>query len=164
MITENLPKVIENPNDLDARGQMLLSASIGATAFQKGLGMIHSMAHPLSAEYNIHHGLANALLIKFGLEFTISKAMESENQGLLSKLEEIGDIISCNTLDDISYIPDILNNYINNIGISLGLSEYGILEENVPHLANLALEDSCHATHPFPVTIEDFTAVYTRAL
>ena len=164
MIIENLPKVIENPKDLDARGKMLLSASIGATAFQKGLGMIHSMAHPLSAENNIHHGLANALLIKFGLEFTISKAMESENQGLLSKLEEIGDIISCNALDDISYIPDIVNTYINNIGISLGLSEYGILEENVPHLANLALEDSCHATHPFPVTMEDFTAVYTRAL
>ena len=164
MIIENLPKVIENPKDLDARGKMLLSASIGATAFQKGLGMIHSMAHPLSAEYNIHHGLANALLIKFGLEFTISKAMESENQSLLSKLEEIGDIISRNTLDDISYIPDILNNYINNIGISLGLSEHGILAENVPHLAKLAIEDSCHATHPFPVTMEDFTAVYTRAL
>ncbi len=164
MIIENLPKVIKNPKDLDARGQMLLSASIGATAFQKGLGMIHSMAHPLSAEYNIHHGLANALLIKFGLEFTISKAMESENQSLLSKLEEIGDIISCNTLDDISYIPDIINNYINNIGISLGLSEYGILAENVPPLAKLAFEDSCHATHPFPVSMEDFTAVYTRSL
>jgi lactaldehyde reductase len=122
------------------------------------------MAHPLSDKYNIHHGLANALLIKFGLEFTISKAMESENQSLLHKLEEIRDIISCNTLDDISYIPDILNNYINNIGISLGLSEYGILAENVPHLANLAFEDSCHTTHPFPVTMEDFTAVYTRAL
>ena len=164
MIIENLPRVIENPKDLDARGQMLLSASIGATAFQKGLGMIHSMAHPLSAEYNIHHGLANALLIKFGLEFTISKAMESENQSLLSKLEKIGNIISIDTLVDISYIPDIINTYINNIGISLGLGEYGILEENVPHLANLAFEDSCHATHPFPVTMEDFTAVYTRAL
>ena len=126
--------------------------------------MIHSMAHPLSAEYNIHHGLANALLIKFGLEFTISKAMESENQSLLSKLEEIGDIISCNTLDDISYIPDILNIYINNIGISLGLSEYGILAENVHHLANLAFKDSCHATHPFPLDRENFIEVYTQAL
>ena len=164
MITENLPKVIENPKDLDARSQMLLSASMGAMAFQKGLGMIHSMAHPLSAENNIHHGLANALLIKFGLEFTISKAMESENQSLLSKLEEIGDIISSNTLVDITYIPAIVNTYINNIGISLGLSEYGILEENVPHLANLAFEDSCHTTHPFLVNMQDFTAVYIRAL
>ena len=90
--------------------------------------------------------------------------MESENQSLLSKLEEIGDIISSSTLVDISHIPDFINTYINNIGISLGLSEHGILAENVPHLAKLAIEDSCHATHPFPVTIADFTAVYTRAL
>jgi alcohol dehydrogenase class IV len=164
MIIENLPKVMENPNDLDARGQMLLSATMGATAFQKGLGMIHSMAHPLSAKYNIHHGLANALLIKFVLEFTINKTMTTENQELLSKLETIGDIISSITLDNISYIPDILSTFINNIGIPLGLSEHGIVIENVANLAKLAFEDSCHTTHPFPVTIEDFTAVYTRAL
>jgi len=164
MIIENLPKVMKNPNDLEARGQMLLSATMGATAFQKGLGMIHSMAHPLSAKYNIHHGLANALLIKFVLEFTIDKTMTTENQVLLSKLETIGAIISCNTLDKISYIHDILGTFINNIGISLGLDEHGIVIENIPNLAKLAFEDSCHSTHPFPVTMEDFTAVYTRAL
>ena len=164
MIIENLPKVMENPKDLDARGQMLLSATMGATAFQKGLGMIHSMAHPLSAKYNIHHGLANALLIKFVLEFTINKTLTTENQGLLSKLEKIGDIISSITLDNISYIPDILSTFINNIGIELGLNEKGIQPNHIPKLAQLAYDDSCHATHPFPVTIEDFTAVYYRAL
>ena len=164
MIIENLPKVMDEPNNLDARGQMLLAATMGATAFQKGLGMIHSMAHPLSAEYNIHHGLVNALMIKFCLEFSIEIAIKTENKILLDKLQNIGNIISYNTLDEISYIPDILNNYISAIGISLGLSEYGILEENVPPLAKLAFEDSCHATHPFPVTIADFTAVYIRAL
>ena len=164
MIIENLPKVIDNPNNLDARGQMLLAATMGATAFQKGLGMIHSLAHPLSAEYDIHHGLANALLITFGLEFTLNKAIETENQGLCRKLEMIGDILSSRTLDDISYINNILNTFINNIGISLGLNEHGILAENIPTLAKLAFEDSCHVTHPFPVTMENFTAVYTRAL
>ena len=126
--------------------------------------MIHSMAHPLSAKYNIHHGLANALLIKFVLEFTINKAMTTENQGLLSKLETIGDIISSITLDKIRYIPDILSTFINNIGIELGLHEKGIQLDHIPKLAQLAYDDSCHATHPFPVTIEDFTAVYSRAL
>jgi alcohol dehydrogenase class IV len=164
MIIENLPKVIDNPKDLDARGKMLLAATMGATAFQKGLGMIHSMAHPLSAEYNIHHGLANALLIKFCLEFTVEKTMETENQDLRKKLEMIGDIISSNTLDNISYISYILEDFIKFIGITLGLSEHGVLVEDVPTLAKLAFEDSCHATHPFSVTIEDFTAVYTRAL
>ena len=53
---------------------------------------------------------------------------------------------------------------INSIGIQLGLKEYGIQEADIPNLSKLAFEDSCHATHPFPVTMEDFTAVYTRAL
>ena len=164
MITNNLPKVIENPNDLDARGQMLLAATMGATAFQKGLGMIHSMAHPLSAEYNIHHGLANTLLIKFCLEFTRNKAMETKNNNLIDKLEKIGCIISCNTLSDYSNVHDILNSFINIININLGLGKQGVQVDHIPKLAQLAFEDSCHATHPFPVTIEDFTAVYTRAL
>ena len=61
-------------------------------------------------------------------------------------------------------MPGILNTFINNIGITLGLSKHGIQAANVPKLAKLAFEDSCHDTHPFPVTLKDFTAVYTRAL
>ena len=164
LIMTNLPKVIEKPDDLDARGQMLLAASMGAIAFQKGLGMIHSMAHPLSAKYNIHHGLANALLIKFGMEFTLTKALEKPNQALVEKLKLIGNIISNSITEDVTLIPEILNKFINSLGISLGLVQHGILSNHIPELAQLAFEDSCHATHPFPVTINDFNIVYTNAL
>jgi len=164
MVIENLPKVMENPNNLDARGQMLLSATMGATAFQKGLGMIHSMAHPLSAKFNIHHGLANALLIKFCLEFTIDKAMKTENKTLQEKLNDIGNIISCDTLSDIDYIPDIADTFVNSIGIALGLEKHGVQIEHITKLGQLAFEDSCHTTHPFSVSQDDFHAVYTRAL
>ena len=164
MVIENLPKVMENPNNLDARGQMLLSATMGATAFQKGLGMIHSMAHPLSAKFNIHHGLANALLIKFCLEFTIDKAMKTENKTLQEKLNDIGNIISCDTLSVIGYIPDITGIFVNSIGIILGLEKQGVQIEHIEKLGQLAFEDSCHATHPFAVSQDDFHAVYTRAL
>ena len=164
MIVANLPKVLDEPGNLDARGKMLLAASMGATAFQKGLGMIHSMAHPLSAEFNIHHGLANALLIKFGMEFTIAKTLETSNQALMEKLNLIGNIILNSTTEDIELLPENLNNFIHNLGISGGLEQHGILPNHIPKLAQLAFEDSCHATHPFPVSIEDFHAVYTRAL
>ena len=164
MIVANLPKVLDEPGNLDARGKMLLAASMGATAFQKGLGMIHSMAHPLSAEFNIHHGLANALLIKFGMEFTIAKTLETSNQALMEKLNLIGNIILNSTTEDVALLPENLNNFIHNLGISQGLEQHGILPNNIPKLAQLAFEDSCHATHPFPVSIEDFHAVYTRAL
>ena len=164
MIVANLPKVLDEPGNLDARGKMLLAASMGATAFQKGLGMIHSMAHPLSAEFNIHHGLANALLIKFGMEFTIAKTLETSNQALMEKLNLIGNIILNSTTEDIALLPENLNNFIHNLGISEGLEQHGILPNHILKLAQLAFEDSCHATHPFPVSIEDFHAVYTRAL
>ncbi len=164
MIVANLPKVLDEPGNLDARGKMLLAACMGATAFQKGLGMIHSMAHPLSAEFNIHHGLANALLIKFGMEFTIAKALETSNQALMEKLNLIGNIILHSTTEDVALLPENLNNFIHNLGISGGLEQHGILPNHIPKLAQLAFEDSCHATHPFPVSIEDFHAVYTRAL
>ena len=164
MIVANLPKVLDEPGNLDARGKMLLAASMGATAFQKGLGMIHSMAHPLSAEFNIHHGLANALLIKFGMEFTIAKTLETSNQALMEKLNLIGNIILNSTTEDVALLPENLNNFIHSLGISEGLKQHGVLSEQIPKLAQLAFEDSCHATHPFPVSIEDFHAVYTRAL
>ena len=164
MIVANLPKVLDEPGNLDARGKMLLAAFMGATAFQKGLGMIHSMAHPLSAEFNIHHGLANALLIKFGMEFTIAKTLETSNQALMEKLNLIGNIILNSTTEDVALLPENLNNFIHNLGISGGLEQHGILPNHIPKLAQLAFEDSCHATHPFPVSIEDFHAVYTRAL
>ena len=164
MIVANLPKVLDEPGNLDARGKMLLAASMGATAFQKGLGMIHSMAHPLSAEFNIHHGLANALLIKFGMEFTIAKTLETSNQALMEKLNLIGNIILNSTTEDVALLPENLNNFIHSLGISQGLKQHGVLSEQIPKLAQLAFEDSCHATHPFPVSIEDFHAVYTRAL
>jgi len=164
MIVANLPKVLDEPGNLDARGKMLLAASMGATAFQKGLGMIHSMAHPLSAEFNIHHGLANALLIKFGMEFTIAKTLETSNQALMEKLNLIGNIILNSTTEDVALLPENLNNFIHNLGIAGGLEQHGILPNHISKLAQLAFEDSCHATHPFPVSIEDFHAVYTRAL
>ena len=164
MIVANLPKVLDEPGNLDARGKMLLAASMGATAFQKGLGMIHSMAHPLSAEFNIHHGLANALLIKFGMEFTIAKTLETSNQALMEKLNLIGNIILNSTTEDVALLPENLNNFIHSSGISGGLEQHGILPNHISKLAQLAFEDSCHATHPFPVSIEDFHAVYTRAL
>jgi len=149
---------------MDARGQMLLSATMGATAFQKGLGMIHSMAHPLSAQFNIHHGLANALLIKFCLEFTIDKAIRTNNETLQKKLNDIGNIISCSSLYDIGQLSDITGDYVRSIGIVVGLESHGVQMKHIAKLSQLAYEDSCHSTHPFAISKDNFHAVYTRAL
>ena len=164
LILENLPKVIKDPENIDARGKMLLAASMGAIAFQKGLGMIHSMAHPLSAEHNLHHGLANAMLIPASLEFSIKKALDEKMVSLIKKFKNITEIISCNTLSNIDNLPYLLRVFINSAGINLGLENENIREDQIKKLSQLAFEDSCHVTHPFPVTIKDFAIVLSNSL
>ena len=164
LILENLPKVIKEPENIDARGKMLLAASMGAIAFQKGLGMIHSMAHPLSAEHNLHHGLANAMLIPASLEFSIKKALDEKMVSLIEKFKNITEIISCKTLSNIDNLPYILREFINSAGINLGLENENIREDQIKKLSQLAFEDSCHVTHPFPVTIKDFATVLSNSL
>ena len=83
---------------------------------------------------------------------------------LQKKLNDIGNIISCDTLYDIGYIPDKADTFLNSIGIVLGLKKHGVQIEHIEKLGQLAFEDSCHTTHPFAVSQDDFHAVYTRAL
>jgi alcohol dehydrogenase class IV len=67
LVLENLPKVAANPNDIEARGHMMSAAAMGATAFQKGLGAIHALSHPVGALYDTHHGMTNALFMPYVL-------------------------------------------------------------------------------------------------
>ncbi|MDO8359387.1 MAG: iron-containing alcohol dehydrogenase [Devosia sp.] len=67
LVLENLPKVVADPNDVEARGHMMSAAAMGATAFQKGLGAIHALSHPIGALYDTHHGMTNALFMPYVL-------------------------------------------------------------------------------------------------
>jgi alcohol dehydrogenase class IV len=67
LVYENLPKVVADPNDIEARGNMMSAAAMGATAFQKGLGAIHSLSHPIGAFYDTHHGLTNGVFMPYVL-------------------------------------------------------------------------------------------------
>ena len=69
LASENLPRVMEQPDDLEARGNMMMASMMGAIAFQKGLGATHSLAHPLSSEFGMHHGTTNAVLLPAVLEY-----------------------------------------------------------------------------------------------
>ena len=69
LIKDNLVKAVKTPNDLDARGNMMSAAAMGAVAFQKGLGAIHSLSHPVGGFYNTHHGMTNAVYMPYVLAF-----------------------------------------------------------------------------------------------
>jgi alcohol dehydrogenase len=67
LVFENLPKVYADPNDIEARGHLMSAAAMGATAFQKGLGAIHALSHPVGALYDTHHGMTNAVFMPYVL-------------------------------------------------------------------------------------------------
>jgi alcohol dehydrogenase class IV len=154
LISQSLEKAVNNP-DLGARSKMLIASLMGAVAFQKGLGVVHSLAHPLSALLDTHHGLANAVNIPYGMEFN-SEGFEDKFRRIAIALglkEETGKAV-------VDYLFD-LNSRIN---IPHKLRDIGVKPEHVETLADLAIADFAHPNNPKPVSREDFAALYRKAL
>lgn len=160
LILDNLPIVCENGDDLEARGRMLMAASMGATAFQKGLGMIHSMAHPLSSECGLHHGLANALVLPTCIAFLEESDLKEEQQ---QRLEIVLQLFRERSLAK-STLSNSCQNLFANLGLQFGLSNHGVVKEQIPTLSHKAFLDPCHANNMIPVTENDFVQTFTQAL
>ena len=134
---------------------MLLGSMMGAIAFQKGLGVVHSLAHPMSSLLDTHHGLANAVNIPYGMKFNIV-GFEDRFRRLARTLElkdESGDGV-------VNYLFDLNS----RIGIPHKLREVGVKEEHLETLADLAFADFAHPNNPKPVSRADFRALYGEAL
>ncbi len=154
MISRSLEKAVNKP-DAESRREMLLASLMGAVAFQKGLGVVHSMAHPLSALVDMHHGLANAICLPYGLQFNVDGfedrfRMMAQSMNLSS---ETGEALITELLD--------LN---KRIGLPTNLSSAGVEEAHLEELATLASEDFAHPNNPKPVTRDDFLKLYRSAL
>ncbi len=145
---QHLPRVMENPNDVESRGEMMVAAMMGAIAFQKGLGAVHSLAHPLSTEFGMHHGTSNAVLLPVVLEFNRSAV-----PGRFSELaHQLGkDVAACTReLNEICRIAPRLR-------------DYGIPEEALSGLAQKAIQDGCHLSNPRPCTVDTLLSLYRQA-
>ena len=154
LIHESLEKSVNKPT-LESRSKMLIASLMGAVAFQKGLGVVHSMAHPLSSLLDTHHGLANAVNIPYGMEFNI-EGFENKFRRIARTLElkeESGAAV-------VNYLFD-LNSKIN---IPHKLHDIGVKPEHIETLADLAIADFAHPNNPKPVTREDFRNLYSKAL
>jgi alcohol dehydrogenase class IV len=154
LIRQSLEKAVNRP-DLESRSKMLIASLMGAVAFQKGLGVVHSLAHPLSSLLDTHHGLANAVNIPYGMEFNIS-GFEDKFKRIARTLELKED----NGKAVVNYLFD-LNSKIN---IPHKLREIGVKNEHVEALADLAIADFAHPNNPKPVSREDFKQLYLKAL
>ncbi len=154
LIHDSLEKAVNHP-DLESRSKMLIASLMGAVAFQKGLGVVHSLAHPLSSLLDTHHGLANAINIPYGMEYNIAGFEHKFTQiaRALHLKDESGEAV-------VQYLFS-LNDKIN---IPRKLSAIGVKLEHVETLADLALADFAHPNNPKPVSRADFKMLYLKAL
>ncbi len=154
LINKSLEQAVNHPN-IESRSNMLIASLMGAVAFQKGLGVVHSLAHPLSSLLDTHHGLANAINLPYGMEFNIAGSEEKFRKiaRCLELKEETGEGV-------VNYLHE-LNSKIN---IPSKLSAIGVKQEHLNTLADLAIADFAHPNNPKPVSREDFFNLYTKAL
>ena len=154
LIVGSLETAVNKPT-LASRSDMLLASMMGAIAFQKGLGVVHSMAHPLSSLLDTHHGLANAINLPYGMQFNIAG---SEN-----KFVRISETLHLKNKTGEGVV-DYLFELNKRINIPSRLREIGVESKHIETLADLAFADFAHPNNPKPVSRNDFKTLYETAL
>ena len=149
-----LHTAVHHPTDLKARSDMMMASMMGAIAFQKDLGAVHSCAHALGAVCDLHHGLANALMIDTVLAWNLEAAPE--------KFDELAHV--CKVPGGGAAFVPWLKQLKLSLGITGGLGAHGVTPEHFPRLIEIATADMCHQTNPRPCTAADFDALFKAAL
>jgi len=154
LINKSIVTAVNNP-DLASRSKMMIASLMGAVAFQKGLGVVHSLAHPLSTLLDTHHGLANAVNLPYGVRFNV--------KGFEDKFKRIAIAMELND-ETGEAVVDHLFELNRQIKMPLTLSTIGVTPGHIDALSDLAFADFCHPNNPKPVTREDFKKLYSEAL
>ncbi|MBX3746554.1 MAG: iron-containing alcohol dehydrogenase [Verrucomicrobiae bacterium] len=161
LIVEALPRAYRDGADVDARGRMLVAAAMGAVAFQKDLGAVHSMAHPLSTVCGMHHGLANALCLVAVMNFNARQRPGLYRRvGLACGL----DLVRVSDGEADCQTVGFLMKFLADLGLASRLSQHGVTPEHIETLADQAWEDPCHRTNAVPVTRDDLRSLYLEVL
>jgi alcohol dehydrogenase class IV len=147
-----LVAAVREPNNLGARSDMMMASMMGAIAFQKDLGAVHSCAHALGAVSDLHHGLANALMIE--------PVMRFNQEAVPAKFADLAHAVGAGS--GAAFVP-WLAKLKQEIGIAPGLAAVGVGREHVARLVNVAERDGCHQTNPRPCTREDFVRFFDQA-
>lgn len=155
IIAEFLPRAVKDGHDLEARGRMLIAAMMGGIAFQKDLGAVHSLAHPLSSICHLHHGTANALCLPAVMQFNSQR-----KPGLYRR---VGEAMGIKEPDDALTLAAI-QLLLTEIGLKMGLRAHGVKDSQLDALADQAFEDGCHPTNAVLVTRDDLHRLYQAAM
>ncbi|MCB1518563.1 MAG: iron-containing alcohol dehydrogenase [Hyphomicrobiaceae bacterium] len=145
LVKENLPRVVADPIDLEARANMMSAAAMGAVAFQKGLGAIHALSHPIGAVYNTHHGMTNAVVMPPVLRFNRTEIEERIGRaaaylGISGGFEGFYDFV-------VKFRADL--------GVPDNLTELGVANDRIDELSAMAMEDPSVGGNPRKMTLEN---------
>ena len=149
LVKEYLPRAYRDQVDSEARTNMMAAAAMGAVAFQKGLGAIHALSHPIGAVYNTHHGTTNAVVMPMVLQFN-RPAIEAKIAKLAGYLEIAGGF-------DGFY--DYVLQLRQELHIPATLTAFGVASDRVDELAAMAIEDPSAGGNPVPMTLENTKAL-----
>jgi len=161
LIVEALPRAYSKGDDLEARGHMLVAAAMGAVAFQKDLGVVHSLAHPLSTICGMHHGLANALCLVAGMKFCAAR-----KPGIYRRVGQACglEVLKCSATETDQQTIAFIADFLKRIGLNTRLGDHGVKREQLDALVAQAVDDPCHKTNVVPVAADDFRNLYLEVL
>lgn len=160
LVAENLKRAVENGKDIEARKNMAMASSMGALAFRKGLGAVHSLAHALSTDADMPHGVANAIMMPYVMEFNakvvanryadVARSMGANVWGMSPREAARSSVESVRQLS-------------RDIDLPQRLRDAGVRAEVIPVMAAKAMADHCHPFNPRDCTEEDMAALYRAA-
>ncbi|MCG8691483.1 MAG: iron-containing alcohol dehydrogenase [Minwuiales bacterium] len=155
LVRQWLPTAVADGTDIAARSHMMAASAMGATAFQKGLGAMHSLSHPCSSVLGTHHGLANGVVMPYVLAFN-RPAIEDRMADLARYLD----------LPDPSFqaVLDWVLALRRELGIAHTLAELGVEESHVAAFSDMAAVDPSTASNPIPLNAADFAVMYRKAI
>jgi alcohol dehydrogenase len=154
LVFENLPKVVANPGDIDARGHMMSAAAMGATAFQKALGAIHALSHPVGALYDTHHGMTNAVFMPYVLVL---------NRGAIE--EKIARLAAyCGLERSFDAFLEAILDLRKSLGVPHTLPEFKVDATRRELIGEMAIVDPTAGGNPVPLTKERALEIFDRAM
>jgi alcohol dehydrogenase len=155
LVKENLPRAAEDGSDIAARANMMSAAAMGATAFQKALGAIHSLSHPIGSLHHTHHGMTNAVFMPYVLKFN-RRAIEE-------KLTRVSAYLGLRRPGFASFLDYTLD-IRETLGVPHDLPGLGVKNPDIGLMAKMAPLDPTAGGNPVPLTEKDAARLFEQAM
>ncbi|MEM7652254.1 MAG: iron-containing alcohol dehydrogenase, partial [Pseudomonadota bacterium] len=149
LVKEYLPRAFADGTDIEARAHLMSAAAMGATAFQKGLGAIHAISHPVGAVYNTHHGTTNAVCMP--------EVLKLNAPAIKDRFDDVAGYLGIS--GGFNGFQDFVQTFNDSFSIPRKLSEMGVQAERIDSLADMALEDPSCGGNPVELTKQNLTTL-----